>query len=254
MTYATAPYLIVTEPAPLSGQVISLTAGCTTVGRGQVNMRLDDPRVSDRHAALYAAAGGQVTVEDLGSLNGTTLNGHSVRGRQPVRPGDVLGFGPVQVRYEIPRLSASNTNGVPRQPTGPSFAVHAQQGHISNVGHDQYNYNSYLQTVVQQRESFLREVAAARTRARRVVIFGLILFLGGAAVAIAFQVVFANRFESLNEQSDPNSFFKGFGAAFAAAGVSTFGLLLTIVGIVLHVVATARRRRVNDNFPIRPPS
>lgn len=253
MTYGAAPYLIVFEPGPLRGQVISLTNGCTTVGRGQVHMRLNDPRVSERHAALYAA-GGQVTVEDLGSRNGTTLNGRSVHGRQPVRPGDVLGFGPVQARYETTPLPASGATSAPHRSAEPSFAVKTQTGQISNVGRDQHNYNSYLQTVVQQRDSFLREVAAARTRARRVVIFGLILFLGGAAVAIALQVVIANRFQSLNEQSDPNSFFRGFGIAFAAASISAFGLMLTIVGIILHVVATSRQRRVNENFPIRPPS
>lgn len=253
MTNAITPCLIVSEPGPLRGQVISLANGYNIVGRGQVNMRLNDQRVSERHAALYAA-GGQVTVEDLGSRNGTTLNGQSVQGRQPVRPGDVLGFGPVRARYETPPLPAPSTTAPAYQPAGPSFAVQSQAGQISNIGRDQYNYNSYLQTVVQQRDSFLREVAATRTRARHLVTFGLILFLGGAAVAIALEVVIANRFQSVNEQTDPNSFFKGFGAAFAGAGISAFGLMLTIVGIILHVIATSRQRRVNEQFPIRPPA
>ena len=241
MTYgATSPRLMVIEPESLRGQVISVMDGWTTVGRGEVNMRLNDPYVSQRHAALYAADG-QVTVEDLGSKAGTTVNNQPVHGRQPLRSGDVLGFGRVRVRYEIA--------AAPQQTTGASFDVKTQTGHtISNVGRDQYNY------MVQQRESFLREVAATRTRARRLVTFGLIVFVAAAGVEIAWLIVYANQFQSVNEQSDTNSLFKSFTIAFMAAGISAFGLILTIVGIILHVVATSRQRRVNENFPIRPPS
>jgi transcriptional regulator with AAA-type ATPase domain len=54
--------------------------------------------VSRRHACLRGDGGGY-TVEDLGSKNGTFVNGRQVR-RSPVLPGDEVGFGPVSLRVE----------------------------------------------------------------------------------------------------------------------------------------------------------
>ena len=76
--------LVVIAPVSLTGQTIPLASGRVTVGRGQADVRLDDPRVSRVHAAL-TASNGRVVVEDLGSLSGTTVNGVPVRTRQPLR-------------------------------------------------------------------------------------------------------------------------------------------------------------------------
>src|SRR5262249_28741438 len=91
--------LVVIAPDSLIGQVIPLASGRVTVGRGQTDVQLDDPRVSRIHAAL-TASDGVIVVEDLGSRSGTTVNGVPVRARQPLRLGDVVGFGPVVARVE----------------------------------------------------------------------------------------------------------------------------------------------------------
>lgn len=66
--------------------------GRVVVGRGKdADFRLDDPNVSRRHAVLYWE-GGQVFVKDLGSTNGTYVNGRPVTSA-PVRDGDVLTVG-----------------------------------------------------------------------------------------------------------------------------------------------------------------
>ncbi len=63
------------------------------VGRGRCcDLALGDPTMSRCHAALRFE-GGVWTVEDLGSLNGTWVNGWRVRGAQPLRPGDALRLG-----------------------------------------------------------------------------------------------------------------------------------------------------------------
>jgi pSer/pThr/pTyr-binding forkhead associated (FHA) protein len=51
---------------------------------------LDDETVSRRHAELLWRAGGWV-VHDVGSKNGTVLNGRSIE-RAQLRPGDFLAF------------------------------------------------------------------------------------------------------------------------------------------------------------------
>jgi len=64
-----------------------------TIGRTQdCDLRIADLSVSRRHAQLDRAEDGWL-LSDLGSHNGTRVNGWLVREPVPVRPGDVLQFG-----------------------------------------------------------------------------------------------------------------------------------------------------------------
>lgn len=63
------------------------------IGRGADNdLTVDDLVVSRRHAELRALPDGGYEIIDLGSHNGTYLNGGLVH-RAPVRPGDIVGIG-----------------------------------------------------------------------------------------------------------------------------------------------------------------
>jgi ABC transport system ATP-binding/permease protein len=70
---------------------------------------LDDLLVSRRHAELVAAGGGWRIV-DLGSGNGTFVNGVRVR-EAPISPSDVLGIGHSQFRLQGERLVATEDTG-----------------------------------------------------------------------------------------------------------------------------------------------
>jgi hypothetical protein len=73
--------------------------GDITLGRSRhCGYRLEDPRVSARHAALRKSAQGEWILEDLRSLNGTRLNGLFILGPTPVHPGDVIGVGRSHLR------------------------------------------------------------------------------------------------------------------------------------------------------------
>lgn len=64
-----------------------------TIGRDpNCDLALDYPMVSHRHARLVRV-GSQITVEDLGSTNGTFVNGQRISGVVTVKPGDVIGLG-----------------------------------------------------------------------------------------------------------------------------------------------------------------
>ncbi len=60
--------------------------------RGTADLVIDDPGVSRRHARILSDAGG-VIVEDLGSSNGTFVNGHRITGPVEVAAGDELQVG-----------------------------------------------------------------------------------------------------------------------------------------------------------------
>ena len=65
---------------------IALAEGDNLIGRGpDAQIRIDNPEVSRRHARL-TVAGSTVTLEDLGSKNGTHRNGRRLD--QPVRLAD----------------------------------------------------------------------------------------------------------------------------------------------------------------------
>jgi pSer/pThr/pTyr-binding forkhead associated (FHA) protein len=74
---------------------ISLPSGgaVLTIGRGPDNdLVLEDSQVSHRHAQIRHT-GGFAFLYDLGSKNGTYLNGERVIQPQPIRPGDVIRVG-----------------------------------------------------------------------------------------------------------------------------------------------------------------
>jgi hypothetical protein len=69
-----------------------------TLGRGDVEIRLDDPFASSRHARI-SREGHVVVIEDLGSTNGTYLNDDALTGPQPLHDGDRIRIGDSQFSY-----------------------------------------------------------------------------------------------------------------------------------------------------------
>jgi hypothetical protein len=69
-----------------------------TLGRGDVEIQLDDPFASSRHARI-TRQGHVVVIEDLGSTNGTYLNEEPLNGPQPLHPGDHIRIGDCEFSY-----------------------------------------------------------------------------------------------------------------------------------------------------------
>jgi hypothetical protein len=68
------------------------------LGRGDVEIRLDDPFASTRHARI-SRQGHVVVIEDLGSTNGTYLNDEPLSGPQPLYDGDRIRIGDSEFSY-----------------------------------------------------------------------------------------------------------------------------------------------------------
>jgi hypothetical protein len=92
--------LLVMEPGETgleSGERLPLLSK-TSVGRMAENtIRLDDTFISSEHAVLTWNGKGWV-LEDLGSTNGTTVNGDAVKKPIVVKLGDIIEFGRVKVK------------------------------------------------------------------------------------------------------------------------------------------------------------
>lgn len=75
--------------------------GTVTIGRAaDCDLRLTDMACSRRHAQLHLQDGA-LTLEDLGSHNGTRVNGERVAGRRRLAAGDVIGIGPVKLVIDV---------------------------------------------------------------------------------------------------------------------------------------------------------
>ena len=73
-------------------RALELRSGSNLIGRGSdSDLQLMDQGVSRRHADVHVADG-QATVYDLGSTNGTSVNGHAVQSQQ-LQHGDVIRVG-----------------------------------------------------------------------------------------------------------------------------------------------------------------
>jgi signal transduction histidine kinase len=78
---------------PDKGRRVELsTGGDTTVGRQDCDVDLVDNTVSRRHFRL-TQGGGRWVLEDMGSANGTFLNGMKITRPAPVNPGDQIRCG-----------------------------------------------------------------------------------------------------------------------------------------------------------------
>jgi len=98
------------KQGPLAGQRFSVESQLV-VGRVGADLTIDDPLISRRHAVIRLAAGA-LEVEDLGSLNGTWVNGERLEAPRGLSAGDVVQFGGVSLEVE----------GDPVDPAGTVFA------------------------------------------------------------------------------------------------------------------------------------
>jgi len=94
--------LVVVESDTLAeGDVYSIDSNALTVGRsGDNDLPLDgDEYASSRHARFEPRRDG-VYVEDVGSTNGTFVNGIRLSGDRRLAPGDVVRIGETDLRFE----------------------------------------------------------------------------------------------------------------------------------------------------------
>ena len=92
---------------------LKLTDNVTSLGRhDDCVIRIKSAQVSRRHCELYEA-GGQLMLRDLGSSNGTYVNGKRVTGEQSLKHGDEVTIGAVTLRVAKLGQAASPVPSTP---------------------------------------------------------------------------------------------------------------------------------------------
>jgi hypothetical protein len=256
------PHLVVLAPESDRGRRILLNRDYLMVGRGPASdVRFDDPSVSRTHAALQRR-GNAVYVEDLGSSGGTFVNGAATTAARKLHLGDVLTFASVTARLESDGAAAEETTTLPARSVAAG-AVHHIDGQYGGVinNADHLEYISHVQYVNQQRENFLREVAATKTKARWLAWTGFLMFVVGFGIFAAADLSYIKGISDAIQNGSAlppttSPFGREIGGIpFGLVGwaLAALGMILLVVGIVLHIVATSRRRRAYRDFPVLPP-
>ena len=114
-----AAKLVITE-GPLAGQTLELE-GELLIGREGVDVTIDDSELSRRHAAVRPVEGG-VEIEDLGSLNGTYVNGERIDRVRRLVGGDSITLGRTVLHLESPRAPTTAPARVPQPAPAPAVA------------------------------------------------------------------------------------------------------------------------------------
>lgn len=117
-----------------ASETIQLSDGVTSVGRhDDCQLRIKSSQVSRKHCELFEKKG-LLMVKDLGSSNGTFVNGKRVQGQRVLEPGDELTIGNVKLKVakigEVPPPAPSQ----PAMKPGDTAVVEA----ISAVEDDEF--------------------------------------------------------------------------------------------------------------------
>jgi phosphoserine phosphatase RsbU/P len=93
-------YLYLTAPG-MSAQKFLLDRPITTIGRSSMNdLPIADKMLSRQHARILRDGDGGLAVEDLGSRNGTFVNGERLVTKRPLKSGDRITVGAVTLKVE----------------------------------------------------------------------------------------------------------------------------------------------------------
>ena len=114
-------FQLIMRSGPTPGAAFTLEGSQITIGRDSTNeIVINDAEISRRHARL-TFQGGKYVLEDLGSTNGTFVNGQRLAGPRVLKAGEVVSFGEqIVLVFEASTFDAGATVASPRAAAVPS--------------------------------------------------------------------------------------------------------------------------------------
>lgn len=115
-------YRLVVRRGPQLNATYELKNEEITLGRDITNqIVINDPEVSRHHLRLKRSAEGW-SIEDLGSTNGTFINGQRISGHKALQNGDLIGLGEtVTLGYERARMPGEVGAAPDAAPVAPAY-------------------------------------------------------------------------------------------------------------------------------------
>ena len=125
-----AQFQFVMRSGPTPGVTFPLEGDQLTIGRDSTNaVAINDAEISRKHARMMFQ-GGTYGLEDLGSTNGSFVNGQRLAGPVVLKPGDVVSLGEqIVLMYDAIAGDAGATVAVSRkavQPSPPAYSAPQQ--------------------------------------------------------------------------------------------------------------------------------
>ena len=114
-------FQLIMRQGPTPGAAYTLEGDQLNIGRDSTNeVAINDAEISRRHARL-TFQGGKYVLEDLGSTNGTFVNGQRLAGPRVLKAGEVVSFGEqIVLVFEVTTNDPGATMVSPRAAAVPS--------------------------------------------------------------------------------------------------------------------------------------
>lgn len=125
---------LVIRQGPQAGMSFPLSGGQAVIGREEgLEISLQDPEASRRHTRVTWQAG-QFIIEDLGSTNGTFVNGVQITAPQMLNPGDSVGVGQTSLVFQVAgaQMGAPQYQPPAQYEPAPAASAPVESGGSSN--------------------------------------------------------------------------------------------------------------------------
>ena len=113
---------LVVRQGPQAGMSFPITGNQIVIGREEgLDIILQDAEASRRHTRI-SWQGGQFIIEDLGSTNGTFVNGVQITTPQMLNPGDSIGIGQTALVFQMSGAQAGPSYQAPAPQPVPAYS------------------------------------------------------------------------------------------------------------------------------------
>lgn len=149
-------FRLVMRTGPTVGKVYPLDKNEIFIGRDLANdISINDPEVSRRHARVFLQ-GNNFVLEDLGSTNGTMVNGQKLMGPYMLRPGELIVLGEqvsllleaaipdvdatIAAGQKVPETQIAEPSAMPVEQPQPEEPVYQEPAYSGQVPAEQEFY------------------------------------------------------------------------------------------------------------------
>ena len=124
------------KEGPLAGQRVAVDSE-VVVGRMNADLTIEEDKLISRRHARVRQVNGELEIEDLGSLNGTWVNGERIGAPRRLAPGDVVIVGTTTMEVEADAVDDGRTRIAPAAQRAPVERPRQPTGDVPHTGGDE---------------------------------------------------------------------------------------------------------------------